>query len=52
MLHIIIIISDLVPKLSLPKYCIEVLLNLTRYQQSLGNEIINTKRIYIKSINM
>ena len=40
----IIIISDLVDdRDQKPRYCIELLLNLSIYQPALGNAIINTK---------
>ena len=50
---IIIIISDSVDdRDQKPRYGIEVLLNLSRYQPALGNERINTKWINTKLINI
>ena len=50
---IIIIISDSVDdRDQKPRYGIEVLLNLSRYQPALGNERINTKWINTKWINI
>ena len=44
LIQLIIIISDSVDdRDQKPRYGIEVLLNLSRYQPALGNERINTK---------